>query len=392
MTNLSTKDFKLKKLIKRKTNFLALFITLVAINLVSFPTIAGENCYHIIKEILQSFDQQLDKVVDLDQHIGQRLFVANYAKKNGIPVFIKQNQAGEEIPVILVNKTTSGKLKKFIENSYGTEVALQPGYSNDHGLLRTGNAIIDVDAPGYRGYGEIHNTGLAWKDFNSYTTRRTTQSGVILEVSYLVTPEEKKAIDLYQRIRRAAIFRVKFAFKDFKTEDHPFLLATGGEHCFIFCKAQAVTSHISELSNKLYSLGVKNPDDYFAKPEVIEKLSAIKNLILSTASKDLSPELINKQEIIKSFEGLYPETVKTSEQKAEFIRWALSYDGSKNYNRVLKDLGVTSDYGVGDARNKRVSAILVYDENANLENFNKGIYSTKGAFTSWPTGAQKAVE
>ena len=320
---------------------------LLMILIVSRDISASENCLSLVKEILQNIDHKIAETVDLDQHIGQRLFVANYAKKNKIPVFMKQNQMGEDIPVILVNKKSTKKLANFIDNSYGTEVVLQPGYSNDHGLLRTGNFIIDVDAPGYRGYGELHKTGLAWKDFSSYTERRRADSGVI---------------------------------------------AGGGEHCFIFCKAQAVTSHIYELQQKLISMGLKNPDEFFLKPEIINRMNTLQEIILKTDPNSLNPDMISTKKLLESFNGFYPSEITTNEQKADFLRWAISYDSSKNYNRVLKDLGVSSDYGVGDARNKRVSAILVYDEGANPEEFNKGVYSAKGAFTAWPTGTQKPVE
>jgi len=364
----------------------------LTLTLFSTSAFTADNCLDLIKNLMTKIDSDVAKKVNLDAHVNHRGFVAAFAKKNGVPVFMKQNAYGEEIPFVLVNRDSAPKLKNFIENSYGTDVALQPGYGNDHGLMRTGNFIIDVDAPGYRGFGELHKTGLAWKEFNAYTARRTTQSGTILEVAYLLTPEEKKIVDFYQRIRRAAIFRVKFSFKDFKTEDHPFLLNTGGEHCFIFCKAQAVSSHINELQGKLQAMGLQNPDEYLSKKEVQEKLNQYKEFILNYDPNQLAPELATHPKIIAFFEGQYPASINTVEKKADFIRWLVSYDGSKNYNRVLKDLGVTSDYGVGDARNKRVSAILVYDEAANKENFNKGVYEAKGAFTSWPAGPQKPVE
>lgn len=355
-------------------------------------THGAENCLDLIKTLMTKMDSDVAKKVNLDAHVNHRAFVASFAKKNDIPVFIKHNTWGEDIPFILVNRESAPKLKNFIENSYGTNVALQPGYANDHGLMRTGNYIIDVDAPGYRGFGELHKTGLAWKEFGTYTSRRTTQSGTILEVTYLVTPEEKKIIDFYQRIRRAAIFRVKFAFKDFKTPDHPFLLNNGGEHCFIFCKAQAVSSHLYELQGKLVKLGLQNPDEFIARKGIQEKMNLFRDFILGYDPNRLAPELATHPQILDFFDGAYPLSINTAEKKAEFLRWLVSYDGSKNYNRVLKDLGVTQDYGVGDARNKRVSAILVYDESANKENFNKGVYETKGAFTSWPLGPQKSVE
>jgi hypothetical protein len=370
---------------------LPLFLLLL-IFAISPPGHTGENCMELLKSLMTKIDSDVAKKVNLDAHVNHRAFVANFAKKNDIPVFMKQSAGGDEIPFILVNRESAPRLKNFIENSYGTDVALQPGYGNDHGLMRTGNYIIDVDAPGYRGYGEIHKTGLAWKEFGSYTSRRKMDSGVILEVSYLLTPEEKKIVDVYQRIRRAAIFRVKFSFKDFKTEDHPFLLNTGGEHCFIFCKAQAVTSHIYELQGKLQAMGVANPDEFISNLEIQKKLESYQDFILKMDPNDLAPELATHPKIIAFFEGHYPKTIKTVEQKGEFVRWLVSYDSSKKYNRVLKDLGVTSDYGVGDARNKRATAILVYDETVKKDDFNKGLYKTEGAFTSWPAGNQKPVE
>ncbi len=369
-----------------------LWSAIVSVTVTVPITYGAENCLDLIKTLMTKMDADVAKKVNLDAHVDHRAFMASFAKKNGIPVFIKQNASGEKIPFVLVNRESAPRLKSFIENSYGTDVALQPGYGNDHGLMRTGNFIIDVDAPGHRGYGELHKTGLAWKEFSSYTSRRTTDSGTMLEVSYLVTPEEKQIIDFYQRIRRAAIFRVKFAFKDFKTEDHPFLLNSGGEHCFIFCKAQAVTSHLYELQGKLKAMGLQNPDEFLARKDIQEKMNLFRDFILGYDANQLVPELATHPKILDFFEGAYPLSINTVEKKAEFLRWLVSYEGSKNYNRVLKDLGVTQDYGVGDARNKRVSAILVYDESANKENFNKGIYESKGAFTSWPSGPQKPVE
>lgn len=357
-----------------------------------YSAYSAENCTTALNQILRSFDAKIAQTVKLDEHISQRNFIAQFAKKNNVPVFMKKNQIGEEIPVLLVNSTSSKKLSNFIENSYGTNVALQPEHGNDHGLMRTGNFIIDVDAPGYRGYGELHKTGLAWKNFNSYTERRNAGSGVILEVSYLLTPEEKKVIDFYQRIRRSAIFRVKFAFKDFKTEDHPFLLNNGGEHCFIFCKANAVTSHIDELESKLSGLGLKNAETFFEKSEVINALAKVREIVINIPPNELGPTILEDKKVAAIFTGLFPKEINSNEKKYEFIRLAISYEGSRSYNKVLHDLGVTSDYGVNDAINPRASAILVYDEGADPKTFNKAVYSAKGAFTPWPSGVQKPVE
>lgn len=359
--------------------------------LTSLSLYAGEDCDDLLKKVLLKVDSN-EQIVEINQHVNHRQFIANFAKKNGVPVFYKQNNIGEEVPVILINSSNYKKMKNYIENSYGTEVVLQPGYNNDHGLLRTGNFIIDVDAPGYRGYGELHDTGIAWKNFDEYLMRRTTQSGTILEVSYLLTADEKLAVDFYQRVRRAAIFRVKFSFNGFKTEDHPFLLENGAEHCFIFCKAQAVTTHINEIRGNLVKMGLSNPDEYLSKDEVKSALDYTKTKLMNTSPMVLSPYVVETDEIVAMFAKIFPDTLKNKRQQLDFIKWIISYDSSKNYNQVLKNLGVSSDYGIGDFRNKRVSAVLVYDEKAVADEFNKGNYTNKGAFTNWPMGNQRPVE
>ncbi len=356
-----------------------------------FSTARADDCFQIIKGMLTGMDAQVAKTIDLDGHLNHRNFIAQFAKKNGVPVFIKQNDHGVDVPVILLNATTGPKLKGLLDNSFGTQVALQKEWKNDHGLLRAGNYIIDLDSPGARGYGEIEETGLAWKDVQAYLPRRKFGSSPTLEVAYLLTPSEKSIIDYYQKVRRAAIFRVKFTFGGFDGPEYPNLLKGGGEHCFIFCKAQAVYSHVSEIKSRLSALGVKNPDAFITEPKVKNALLKIQDAINQTDPNKLHSGLLNTNGILALLDDAYPDGITSNQKKLEFINWLVSYDSSKKYGDTLNQLGVTGDYGVGDAINKRASVIFVYDEGANAADFNNANYSNFGKFVNWPTTKQYPV-
>lgn len=352
----------------------------------------AEDCLKIIKGMLTTMDANVAKTIDLDDHLNHRHFIAQFAKKNGIPVFLKQNDHGVDVPVILLNAETGPKLKNLLENSFGTQVALQKEWKNDHGLLRAGNYIIDLDSPGARGYGEIEQTGLAWKNVQAYLPRRKFGSSPTLEVAYLLTPNEKSIVDYYQKVRRSAIFRVKFTFGGHNGPDYPNQLKGGGEHCFIFCKAQAVYSHVNEIKTRLSTLGVKNPDKLLEEPKAKEAIALIQRAINEANPDVLNSNMLNSRTFIDSLNGLYPEGITTDAKKLEVLNWLVSYDSSVRYGDVLETLGVSGDYGISDAISKRASVVFVYDEGANAKAFNSANYSNFGKFVSWPTTKQYPVD
>ena len=369
-----------------------IFVLFLTFNLSLTPTGYAEDCLKIIRTMLTGMDEKVAKTIDLDDHLNHRHFIAQFAKKNGIPVFLKQNDHGVDVPVVLLNAQSGPKLKQFLENSFGTQVALQKDWNNDHGLLRAGDYIIDLDSPGARGYGEIEQTGLAWKNVQTYLKKRHAGSSPTLEVSYLLTPNEKSIIDYYQKVRRAALFRVKFTFGGHHGPDYPNLLKGGGEHCFIFCKAQAVHSHVSEIKSRLSALGVKNPDQFLEDPKAQNAIERVQDFINDTRADDLSSRLLNSKTILALFKDLYPESITTDSKRLEFINWIVSYDSSKKYAEVLETLGVTGDYGIDDAINKRASVIFVYDEGADAKAFNNATYKNFGKFVSWPATKQYPVD
>ncbi len=353
----------------------------------------ADECMLAIKSLLTKIDGPVaGKIAGLDTHIDHRNFIAQLAKKKNIPVFLKQNEKGESIPIILLNKTTSPKLKGLIENSFGTQIALQKDWNNDHGLLRAGNYIIDLDTPGARGFGEIEETGLAWKNVHSYLTHTGPDSSPTLEVAYLLTPDERSTVDYYQKVRRAALFRVNFTFADYDAGNFPSQLKNGGEHCFLFCKATEVTTHIQEIKQKLSSFGVKDPNKFLKDPKVALALKEIRELFNNTDPDSLNSNILNNKKVLDLLSGLYPKGVATNDQKLAFVNWLTSYDSSVRYNSAMKTLGVTEDLGVEDAINSRVSVIFVYDENAEVSTFSNATYSNYGKFISWPTTKQYPVD
>lgn len=368
-------------------------LSVVLLTLLFFSTnVRSEDCMSMIRTLLPKLDKQVAEQIDIDDHLNHRKFIAQFAKKHSIPAFIKQNDKGIDVPVILVNKKTAPKLKELFENSFGTQVALQKDWNNDHGLLRHGNYLIDLDSPGARGFGEIEETGLSWKNLSTYLPKKTAASSPVLEVSYLLTPNEKSVIDYYQKVRRAALFRVKFTFGGVVNGDYPNMLKSGGEHCFIFCKADAVSAHVHEIRTRLTDLGLKDPDEFLKNAEVIKKINAIQEVLNEVRPEDLHHGILGSDGMLDLLTKFYPENIKTKAQKLDFLNWVVSYDSSRKYSTVLRDLGITRDYGIRDAINQRASAIFIYDEGADANSFNNATYTNFGKFVSWPQTKQFPVD
>lgn len=373
----------MNKLIKKHFKFL-IFGVLLSVSVGAY----ANDCMQIINRMLTQIDSNVATTVDLDKNFNHRNFITKFAKKNKVPVFIKQNYSGVDVPVILVNKQTAPKLKDLFANSFGTQAALQKDWNNDHGLLRTGKYIIDLDSPGARGFGEVEYTGLAWKNIDSYLPRKSPGSSPVVEVTYLLTPDEQSAIDYYQKVRRSALFRVKFTFGGAVPVEYPNLLKTGGEHCFIFCKATAVRSHVQEIKSKLIAMGLADPDKTIKDPKVQEGILKIQRMINNASPDNLHSNLLNHPSNFAIFNDVYPAQVTTPEAKLAFMNWMISLDSSVKYSEVLTNLGVTGDYGLQDAINKRASAIFIYDEGADPETFHNATYSNYGKMIDWPRTTQ----
>ena len=290
--------------------------------------------------------------------------------------------------MILMDRTTAPKLEPFLAQSIGTQIQLQPNWQNDHGSLRVTNHLIDADTPGARSYGELHKTGIAWKPLDSYMVRRQTGHYVILEVAYRLTPYERSVAEYYQRVRRAAIFRVKFTFGSGRNaEDYVNQLDGGGEHCFLFCKGTQVQTQVREIESKLGQAGVADSNAIFGSPEVQKYLGqVIPKLMAANPDQEnsLNASLVLQPEDLAVIAPLKPEGMDIR----LFAEWLVALDASRKYSQLLISLQVTSSTGMSDMNNPRATAILIYDSDGKNQQFRDATYTSHGIFYNWTLDGQ----
>jgi hypothetical protein len=326
--------------------------------------------------------------------ISSRDDLLAWVRLKKVPAYMKRTLAGTDIPVVLVNTETAPVLKNFIDNSIGTQIALQPAYNNDHGLFRFTNRLIDLDKPGARGYGELHATGISWKPLYEYLKRRNSSSSVVIEVSYAINADEKIIAEYYQRVRRAAIFRTQFTFAGTVAQKGvPNLLQTGGEHCFVFCKGTAIHAQISELENLIKNAGIADVQEFLKYPQTQAFLANAQEKILAANADDprsLNHAIATKETDLKLIAEVLPAGLPPAERQV-FANWVIALDASQSYGKLLSDLGVSGDLAVGDSRNPRATAILVYDMPNKAASFFNATYSTPGKFYSMSPADQHPI-
>lgn len=312
-------------------------------------------------------------------------------KATNTPSFLKATRNGN-IPVILLNGSTMAGLSDLLDQSLGTHVHYQPDWNNDHGGMRFAKWMVDVDTPGARGYGEINETGLAWKGLGSYLPRRKNDASVIIEVAYSLTPEEQEVADYYQSMRRAAIIRVPFTFGgNGANMDLPNTLTSGGEHCFIFCKAGAVGSHVAEIDRNLQKmLGLSGPA-LMQNEQVKVFLKAVREKMLRVHQDDLGPELTKYMRAQKEIAGIFPKEMTPADKRIA-MNWIIGYDASVKYQALMRSLNVSGDIGYRDMNNDRASFVLMYESNSAAQAFRDATYTTAGKFSAWGADGQTPLK
>ena len=341
-------------------------------------------------QVLGCLEQNLAELIQESANfdtLAARADILHLVRENNIPAFSKKITGGE-ISVILMDRTTAPKLEPFLAQSLGTQIQLQPNWKNDHGSLRVTNHLIDADTPGARSYGELHKTGIAWKPLDSYMVRRQTGHHVILEVAYRLTPYERSVAEYYQRVRRAAVFRVKFTFGSGRSaEDYVNQLDGGGEHCFLFCKGTQVQTQVREIESKLGQAGVADSNAILGSPEVQKYLGqVIPKLMAANPDQEnsLNASLIQQPEDLAVIAPLKPERMDIR----LFAEWLVALDASRKYSQLLISLRVTSSTGMSDMNNPRATAILIYDSDGKDQQFRDATYTSHGIFYNWTLDGQ----
>ena len=308
-----------------------------------------------------------------------------------VPVFIKKTAHGQ-VPVVLLNSQTVPELRPFIDDSIGIFHVMQPEAGNDHGGVRLGRKLIDVDTPGRRTFGEIHDTGISWRPLESYLDLRKPTSDVMVEIVFRLNPAEKRVAEYYQRVRRAAIFRVKFNFGTTRTvSSAENMLVNGAEHCFIFSRGAALDIHIQEMENRLRSMGVKNVEALMNHPLILRHLEMVQRRMLNTLPDQ--PATFNASLMMSKSESMALQSAMPPGVRVDqAMTWIVALDATRKYRVLLRDLGITTALSWQDMENPRAVAVLIYDDPSKADVFNRGHYETPGHFLNWTTENQRPVQ
>ncbi len=338
--------------------------------------------------------QPVGTPIAVAEAIAARAGLVEKLKTAQIPAFLKDTPNGP-IPVIQMNKTTAATpgMTEFLGNSLGVQVFLQPGWRNDHGSFRLGKFMIDVDTPGARNFGELHETGLAWKEVSRYLPRRRDDADGILEVAYSLTPEEMKIANTYQRMRRAAIIRVPFTFGGGDIDRTlPNLLEVGGEHCFLFCNGSQLSTQVRGLRAKVSEFGIPDLDAFLQAPETTDFVAKSDALIL-TAKLDGNESFPRMLQPLNTTAFMRMARAKGANippaKRVVFMNWVYGLVASQRYEKLYRELQISGNIGVQDAAHPRATAILIYSTEVHAPEFQAATFQAKGIFTNWtPVGVR----
>lgn len=314
-----------------------------------------------------------------------RSALEDFLKTAGIPAVLMPTVNGE-IPVVLMNARTGPLMKDFMSESIGTLVAHQPNWKNDHGLLRLDDVIADMDVPGMRQRGELHSTGISWVSAQGYLQRGGSYKR--LEVAYALTPAEVRTARLYQRMRRAAILRVRFAFGNFtQNAQRANFLSAGGENCFAFCSASSLSSQINEVHSRFQATGLGSFDEVIARPDVGAWLEKVNEKLLAVnpdSAQELSPALPAAVGAPKSILSSPAFQALDEAHKSEALNWLVGGNLSLAYQKLVDELGFSATgSGFTGMNNRRATAVLIYDTQTPAAEFVKNSYESKGIFSIW---------
>ncbi|MGB0455157.1 MAG: hypothetical protein ACPGJV_15725 [Bacteriovoracaceae bacterium] len=367
---------------------------LLLLILTSFLTFSGNasTCFEILHDLTQG---QSLKAVNLEVQKD----LIRFLKEQKVPSFIKK-EGEKEIPVILVNDKSYPKLHALFNNSVGNAVSLHEGQA-DHGFFRVRNYLTDLyisnDSQYHGRYGELHLTGIAWKNLDEYIPKRTGDAinqpqhkntlnrgpKRIIESVHFLSPEEIDAAEYYHRVRRAAFYRAPYSFFETETQRKglPNFLKGGKEHCYTQPTASASCTHRSEIL-ELLKTSYDVEWDQFSKIESIQTLRKyIKGRLLGTDPYQQSfnhYDLVNDEEYLGLLNQALPGHERFDRlEKIKLMNLLASVDAIDGYQSLMKELSVRG--GSVSPQGQRTTALFVYNAYADEDEFFKGTYTIRGS-------------
>ncbi len=375
------------------------------------PRIAAADCVLLVGEAgAFAFGQENPKF--------RRHAVLHHLTRLGVPVMLKQTRVGP-IPVALVNPVDVDDLKTFFDHTVGFSIQHQPQHSTDHGTIRIGNTLMDVDSPGRRGYGEIHQTGLSWFQLASHVRHNDPlapgNEAMVperrIEIVYLPTDSQMKSLKYYQWARRAAIFRVPYNYGGGRSNlQLPGTLQRFQEHCFTYSMGRGLGDQIAEMEQIISSRFGRAAHDLLAQENVARFLLKARDRITAwqptydvvADARIFEPEAVLRMTEIEAG-GAAPQTLlslldpllpnASPSEKLKAANWLIALDSTLQYQQVMGELGYQGSYSFAEIHNPTAAAVAVYDFDRNAFGaFTNGSYTSSGQTGTWTSDGQTVVE
>lgn len=324
------------------------------------------------------------------------------AHKKEIPAFYKI-VGDKKIPVMLLNRTSMKPLSELIEDTMSHTVMLMYDKENpnhtDHGIFRVGKFMADLDSPGVRGYGEINDNGLSWKQVRPYFDRRVRDedNGVTnnfdrFEIVFKISPQQKQEILFYQMARRATVFRVPWTFHgaDQVQQGKQNLLGNNcGEHCYIFSTGSGVRAQISAIRQEIQNMGIADVDRLMGLPEIQEFIGQAREKLLSTAynAEEMKWDIVNGDQALVLTQDVLPKEMESAKRKI-LLNWIVALKASQGYDQVQRSLGLNGGWGLAEIKNPNVIGVIFWAPGSNAKAFDDATFSSRGVQTNWTADNQ----
>ncbi len=321
-----------------------------------------------------------------------------------VPTVIKKTSNGS-LPVVLLNSQTARQMHSLLERTMGTVNTYQPNSPNDHGALRFQDMLVDKDMPSMRSRGELHGTGISWGDLLSlldYSRQQVEIGGhqqphVRVETVYALSENEMRTVNLYHRMRRAAIVRVPFIIRgEIWGQGGRNSVDSVHETCYGFCKSNLLPVALKEMEKEI----LRTLPMFINLPETLSNGENLEHIIDSLLAKDdVQLWLHDVEEIFLNENHTRLEAYLATEvglpqslqefhilsifDKMEAVNWLVGYHLTKQYWQLMQNLEMSGNKDNSDIEHRRASMVFIYDSLVSDEGFLSSEYKRRGVYSQW---------
>jgi hypothetical protein len=359
-----------------------------------------------------------------DNHHGNQGVIIEHAKTHGLPAFLISIPAGENVPVVLLNKHTIQAWSPILEQTVGLNQSLHTGNLANHGWLRLPGkvvfdqfnstpaklyedgapeaAIADLFSPGQSSDRALHGTGYRWMWLASYFNRRHPDSFVHIEQVFALSREDQIKVWLYHLVKRSALVRIQYMFDTLNNDwingqrrvlqqDGQYRRRSAGEHCNNCRVGTAAPGHAGEMRGRMSWLFNKDVNLIYSLGETHRFLDDAKKKLMYRDwrnGEDLHPDLMNDDYFIGLMRAHFREGL-SREQQVDALSYLLATNIFEEVVLLKQKYGMEEEVAM-TLNNNKMSAFFVYsDLYDSPESFYKGMFEYFGAngagfSSSWP--------